>query len=72
MNPLQRGAVLVLAGYKKSISPFLPQACRFYPTCSAYAAEAISRYGVLKGGYLAARRIARCHPFHAGGVDPVP
>jgi putative membrane protein insertion efficiency factor len=50
----------------------LPAACRFYPSCSAYAETALARHGALKGSWLAARRLARCHPFHAGGIDPVP
>lgn len=58
--------------YRAAISPFRPACCRFYPTCSQYALEAIERYGALKGGYLAFRRILRCNPFHRGGYDPVP
>ncbi len=58
--------------YQKAISPLLPSACRYYPTCSAYAYEAITRHGPFKGAYLAAKRILRCHPFHEGGYDPVP
>lgn len=58
--------------YKLILSPFLPPACRFYPTCSQYAAQAIEKHGVLRGGILAAKRLARCHPFNPGGVDPVP
>ena len=58
--------------YRGAISPYTPAACRFTPTCSAYAQEAIEKYGARKGGYLAVRRILRCHPFHPGGYDPVP
>ena len=62
----------LIRGYKRFISPLLPRACRFYPSCSTYAAEAIERHGTVRGIMLAARRIARCHPFHPGGYDPVP
>lgn len=58
--------------YQKLISPLLPAACRFYPSCSEYAKQAIGKYGFLKGGRLALRRISRCHPMHPGGIDPVP
>jgi len=58
--------------YQRAISPLLPPSCRYFPTCSAYAYEAISRYGPVKGLILAVKRILRCHPFHEGGYDPVP
>ena len=61
----------ILKAYKVVISPLLPPACRFVPTCSEYAQEAVSRYGALRGGWLSMRRLARCHPFHPGGYDPV-
>ena len=64
--------VLPIRIYRRVISPALPRRCRFYPTCSAYAIEAIERHGPIKGGWLAVRRILRCHPFHPGGYDPVP
>jgi putative membrane protein insertion efficiency factor len=58
--------------YKKAVSPHLPPACRYYPSCSAYAFEAVEKHGVVRGSLLAVKRILRCHPFHAGGYDPVP
>lgn len=67
-----RGLVLLIRGYQRYISPAFPARCRFYPSCSQYALEAITRHGALRGSWLAARRLARCHPFHPGGVDPVP
>ncbi|MGI5879991.1 MAG: membrane protein insertion efficiency factor YidD [Syntrophomonadaceae bacterium] len=63
--------ILLIRGYQK-VSRFTPATCRFYPSCSNYAIEAIEKYGITKGGWLAARRIMRCHPFNAGGYDPVP
>ena len=58
--------------YRVNISPMHPPCCRFVPTCSQYALEAVEKYGAVKGGYLALRRILRCHPLHKGGYDPVP
>lgn len=63
---------MLVRGYQVAISPLLPPACRFTPSCSQYAVEALSRYGALKGCVLAARRLLRCHPFRRGGFDPVP
>jgi uncharacterized protein len=65
-------ALGALRGYKRFVSPILPPACRFRPTCSEYAAEAIEKHGVLRGGTLAVRRLVRCGPWHPGGYDPVP
>jgi putative membrane protein insertion efficiency factor len=67
-----RAAVMAVRGYQRVVSPFLPPACRFAPTCSEYAAEAITQHGVVRGVALAVRRLARCHPFHPGGYDPPP
>lgn len=64
--------LLLLRGYQLGISPFLGQNCRFYPSCSNYAAEAIREHGAAKGGFLAAKRLCKCHPWHPGGLDPVP
>lgn len=65
-------ALFLIRIYKKLLSPLLPASCRFVPTCSQYTYEAIERYGVLKGGWMGTKRISRCHPWHAGGYDPVP
>ncbi|HOD13419.1 MAG TPA: membrane protein insertion efficiency factor YidD [Spirochaetota bacterium] len=64
--------VLLIGVYRTFLSPLLPRSCRFYPSCSVYAIDALKKHGALKGSYLAARRILRCHPFHDGGFDPVP
>jgi putative membrane protein insertion efficiency factor len=64
--------LFLLRLYKLGISPFLGQNCRFYPSCSDYAAEAIRTHGALKGSMLAGRRLCKCHPWHEGGLDPVP
>lgn len=71
----QLTARILLCGirlYRTFISPLFPPACRFVPTCSEYARQAVEKYGALKGGYLAVRRILKCHPLHKGGYDPVP
>jgi len=68
----RRLAVRVLLGYKRFLSPLFPPACRYRPTCSEYAMEAVDRYGVLRGGWLAMGRLLRCHPLGRGGFDPVP
>ena len=68
---MRRGLVALIRLYQRLISPCLPPTCRFTPTCSQYAIEAITRYGILRGGLLALRRVLRCHPFHPGGYDPV-
>jgi putative membrane protein insertion efficiency factor len=67
-----RVLTLAIVAYRRWISPALPARCRFYPSCSAYALEAVTRHGALRGTGLAVRRLLRCHPFHPGGYDPVP
>ncbi|MDI6892381.1 MAG: membrane protein insertion efficiency factor YidD [Actinomycetota bacterium] len=61
----------LIKGYRRYLSPLLPPRCRFYPSCSRYAMEALERHGIFRGGYLAIRRILRCHPFSGGGCDPL-
>jgi putative membrane protein insertion efficiency factor len=65
-------AITFIKGYQRFLSPVLGSNCRFYPTCSCYAIEAIDRFGVIKGGLLASKRILKCHPLNDGGEDPVP
>jgi len=68
----QKAALLLIKAYQYVLSPVLGPACRFHPTCSNYAHQAISRYGILKGLFLAVKRLLRCHPYALGGADPVP
>lgn len=69
---LAQPAIWLVRAYQLCISPFLPPSCRFHPSCSNYAIEALQRHGVLRGLWLTLRRIVRCHPWHPGGHDPVP
>ncbi len=69
---IRRVLLLLVWLYRRLVSPLLPPACRFYPSCSAYAEGALRRHGAARGTWLTARRLARCHPFHPGGIDPVP
>jgi len=64
--------IWLISGYRRFVGPLLGPRCRFYPSCSAYALEAIRVHGAGRGTWLAARRLGKCHPFHAGGLDPVP
>ncbi len=68
---MQGTVIAVLRAYKRWVSPLLPSACRYYPTCSEYMLDAVSKYGAAHGVWLGIRRLLRCHPFHAGGFDPV-
>ena len=69
---MKRLLIAMVKFYRKNISPARPPCCRYIPTCSQYALEALEKYGALKGSWLALRRFLRCHPFHKGGYDPVP
>jgi hypothetical protein len=68
---MQRVVLMLLTGYKRWISPLLPAACRYYPSCSDYMAEAVRRHGALPGIWMGLKRLARCHPLASGGLDPV-
>lgn len=68
---LKRIAILLVKFYRKFISPLKRPSCIYYPTCSQYAIDALTKYGFFKGGYMSIKRILRCHPFHQGGYDPV-
>lgn len=69
---MKRVLVFFLRTYQYAISPFLGRRCRYYPSCSEYAVEAVQKYGAVKGGWLGVKRVCRCHPWHPGGYDPVP
>jgi putative membrane protein insertion efficiency factor len=69
---IKKAAVILIRIYQYCVSPLLGNVCRFYPSCSEYAAEAIMRHGIIMGLWLAVKRISKCHPFHPGGYDPVP
>jgi uncharacterized protein len=68
---MRKTVIVILKGYKLCISPLLPSACRFHPTCSEYMLEAVDKYGAARGIWMGTRRLLRCHPFHEGGFDPV-
>ncbi len=69
---MKKAVLLAIGVYRKIVSPALPPACRFYPSCSEYAREAVEKHGAAKGLLLAAKRVLKCHPYHPGGYDPVP
>ncbi len=69
---MQKILITLVRGYRYAVSPMLGSHCRFHPSCSAYAEEAIAQHGAVRGTWLTARRLSRCHPWHAGGLDPVP
>lgn len=69
---MQRVVIALIRAYRYVVSPWLGNHCRFYPSCSSYAETAVARHGLFRGGWMALRRLARCHPWHPGGIDPVP
>jgi putative membrane protein insertion efficiency factor len=69
---IARALLFLLRAYQAMLSPLMPSACKFYPTCSQYAHDAVARFGARRGAWLALKRLSRCRPFHAGGFDPVP
>ena len=69
---MKRVLLALLRTYQYAISPFLGRRCRYYPSCSEYAVEAVEKHGAIKGGWLGVKRVCRCHPWHPGGYDPVP
>lgn len=71
-GPVAKALLAVLRGYRNWISPLFPPSCRFFPSCSVYAMDAVTEYGALRGSWMAVRRLSRCGPWHPGGVDPVP
>jgi uncharacterized protein len=71
-SEVKRLLLAVIGGYRTVLSPVLPPSCRFHPSCSEYACEAVTRHGTCRGLWLTARRLLRCHPWHPGGIDPVP
>jgi putative membrane protein insertion efficiency factor len=72
MGKLQTAALIAIKAYRRIVSPAFPPVCRFFPSCSSYALEAVERHGLARGAGLTARRLLRCHPYHPGGLDPVP
>jgi putative membrane protein insertion efficiency factor len=68
---MKKGFIFLIKIYRVAISPLTPPSCRFYPTCSQYAMQAVEKYGAARGTFLALRRLSKCHPFHPGGYDPV-
>lgn len=69
---MQKCLIVALRGYRYLLSPLLGPSCRFHPSCSEYALEAVERFGTLRGSWMGLRRLLRCHPWHPGGIDPVP